>query len=66
MSTFWTRILDYYEKWRPNNQVKRNKQALQTRWTRINRFVNKFVGFYKQIECKGSGLNEEDQRKIVI
>jgi hypothetical protein len=59
--------LNYYEKWRPNNQVKRNKQALQTRWTRINRYVNKFVGFYKQIECRReSGLNEDDQRKRAI
>jgi hypothetical protein len=59
---FWSRIIEYYNKFREGSQVQRNRQAVKNRWGKINQAVSKFVGYYQQIENRNeSGLNESDK-----
>ena len=63
--TYWTRIWEYYHKWKTFTS-ERTVGSLMNRWSTIQLSTNKFCGFLSQIESKNeSGKTKEDKTNLI-
>ena len=63
-ATYWQRICDYFHQHK-HFTSERTATSLMHRWSGIQLLVNKFCGYYAQIDARQqSGVNEQD--KVLI
>ena len=59
---YWQRVLEYFNKYKPESDCNRNQVYLMNRWSTIQLATNKFYGCFYQIErLNQSGLIEKDK-----
>ena len=65
-SIYWKRIHDYYHEHK-TFESERNVSSLSHRWGIIHKSVNRFCGWYTQVQNrKESGLTEQDRVSYLI
>ena len=64
--TYWKRICDYFHQHKLF-ESERTANSLMHRWSAIQLSVNKFCGYYAQIDTRQqSGVNEQDKVLILV